>query len=123
MSLAIDQYYLTVVRLTTHLYDDTRNVDPSVRRYGTGFFFMNDQKLFLITNRHVIINETEKYVPNVIRTRIHTNMHDLRQNDTFDIHLYNGITRLWREPDPKTIDIVAIPLVDRNYLSFFLFNS
>ncbi|HZB15693.1 MAG TPA: hypothetical protein VE445_00895 [Nitrososphaeraceae archaeon] len=75
--MAIDQYYLTVVRLTTHLYDDTRNVDPSVRRYGTGFFFMNDQKLFLITNRHVIINETENYVPNVIRTRIHTNMHDL----------------------------------------------
>jgi hypothetical protein len=49
--------------------------------------------------------------------RIHTNMHDLQQNDTFDIHLYNGITKLWTEPDPKTADIVAIPLVDRNYLA------
>lgn len=116
MSLSIDQFYLTVVRLTTHLYDKEGNLDPGILRYRTGFFYIKNGILFLITSRHVIIEEAKGYFPNMIRMTIHTNMSNLRQNDNFDIHLYDVITKLWREPTLPTADIVAIPLVSRNSL-------
>ena len=116
MSISIDQFYLTVVRLSTHSYDEIGNLDPHVLRYGTGFFYMKNEILFLITNRHVIIQETENYFPNMLRMPIHTNLNNFRQNADFDIHLRNAAVRLWREPNPPASDVVAIPLVDRNYL-------
>jgi hypothetical protein len=116
MSLSIDQFYLTVVRLTTHSYDKNGNLDPDIQKYGTGFFYMKNEILFLITNRHVIIQEREHYFPNMVRMAIHTNMNDLRQNTDFNIHLRDGVTNLWRELHPPTADIVAIPLVGRNHL-------
>jgi hypothetical protein len=115
MNTTINQFYLSVVRLATHYYNEKGQLDPSVGpiRYGTGFFFMKNEQLFLITNRHVIIKETEDHYPNAVRMLIHTNTQDLRQNEYFEV---SGATKLWREPNPSTADVVAIPLIDRNNL-------
>jgi hypothetical protein len=123
MSITIDQFYLSVARLTTHYYDNDEQLDSSPAKTGTGFFFMNDKdQLFLVTNRHVIIKESETHFPNGIRMLMHTNTNDFTQNRYFEVHLYKGATRLWREPKPPEADVVAIPLVERNYIDPQQFN-
>jgi hypothetical protein len=121
LSVAIDQFYLSVARLTTHCYDQKGNIDSRIIKYGTGFFFTKNNNLFLITNRHVIIKEDEKYFPNALRMLLHTNPADLRQNANFDIHLYDGHRRLWRESSTPGADVIAIPLVGKNFINTQLF--
>jgi len=117
LPVAIDQFYISVARLTTHYYDDRGNINPCIIKYGTGFFFTKNNNLFLITNRHVIIKEDESYFPNALRMPLHTNPANLRQNADFDIHLYNGSKRLWREPSISSADVIAIPLVGKNFIN------
>lgn len=63
----------------------------------------------MITNRHVLVEEP-KYMPNIVRLRLHTNASDLRQNRDYDIKIYDRAGRkLWQEA-AEPADIVAIPL-------------
>ena len=79
-------------------------------RNGTGFFYSNPKDdLFLITNRHVIKDESSWYIPNIVRLSLHTNRDNLRQNRDYDIPLYDNAEPRWREPHPFA-DVVAIPL-------------
>jgi len=95
---SIDQLYYTVTRITTHYYTDSLETDSHEVMKPSGFFYCNrENRLFLITNRHVIIDEDHGYFPNVIRIRIHTNRSDLRQNEYYDIHLYNKSKKMWIE--------------------------
>jgi hypothetical protein len=48
--------------------------------------------LFLVTNRHVVVDEGKNYHPNAIILRLHTNQNDLRQNIEYNIHLHKGIS-------------------------------
>ncbi len=67
-----------------------------------GFFYSNPkEKLFFITNRHVILDEEKKYFPNVVRLSLHANQNDLRLNRDYDIPLYKGAKKLWTEPNPS----------------------
>jgi hypothetical protein len=95
-----------VTRIST--YDDPNT--GKVCSYGTGFFYSNpNDQLFLITNRHVIVKEEKSYFPNVIRLSLHADRDDLRVNRNYDIPLYKGPKKVWREPNPFA-DVVAIPL-------------
>jgi hypothetical protein len=75
---SIDQLYYTVTQITTHHYDDAHKVIDTPLDKGTGFFYRNlsTQKLFLITNRHVVLS---KHIANVARIRLHSNEHVRRQ--------------------------------------------
>ena len=77
---------------------------------ATGFFYRNKDRLFLITNRHVVIDEKKNYKPNRLRFRVHTDPKDLCKNSDVDLPLYQGSQKVWREFNDKTIDIVAIEL-------------
>jgi V8-like Glu-specific endopeptidase len=84
--------------------------DPYELKKASGFFYCNlKNKQFLITNRHVIINEDEKHFPNILRIRIHTDRSDLRQNEYYDIHLYTKSKKNWIEPSSPA-DVIAIPV-------------
>jgi hypothetical protein len=98
--------------MTTHHYTSKKLVDRKVLKIGTGFFYHNlsSHQLFLITNRHVIINEHEDYYPNVMRIKLHTNPSDLTQNSDYDIDLYDGGKKLWIESKQVCADVVAIRL-------------
>jgi hypothetical protein len=106
-SEGVDPLFFTVARIST--YDDPK-IDK-VWNYGTGFFYLNPRKqLFLITNRHLILDEEKGYIPNVARLSFHANPNDLRVNRDYDIPLYSkGSRRLWKEPKPFA-DLVSIPL-------------
>jgi S1-C subfamily serine protease len=104
----IDPLFLTVARIST--YDDPNPNACEEPSYGTGFFYSNPHaELFLITNRHVIIDEEKGKIPNLVRLSLHANPNDLRVNRDYDIALYKVAKKLWREPDPFA-DVVAIPL-------------
>jgi hypothetical protein len=108
----VDQLHYAVTRITTHYYEDDRTINPDPVRVGTGFFYSNltSQSRFLITNRHVIINENEDYFPNFIRVRLHTDMTDVTENEDYDIPLYDSTKKLWRESTQRGADMVAIPV-------------
>jgi len=80
---------------------------------GTGFFFRHDKQLFLITNRHVLINENTNFFPDKIVIRLNTNSSDLTQSTNQEYMLYDKITDSprWIELS-KDIDLVALPIDD-----------
>jgi hypothetical protein len=117
---SIDQLYYTVTRITTHYYSGPTDVDDHEIRKATGFFYGNDNKIFLITNRHVVIDEKTNYFPNIVRLRLHTNANDLTQNKIYDIDLWNKHKRRWIEPT-QSADIIAIPIEEDLLTGGFLF--
>ncbi|MGI0045264.1 MAG: hypothetical protein ACRD47_16280, partial [Nitrososphaeraceae archaeon] len=107
---SIDQLYYTVTQITTHHYAEDGKVNDRPLDKGTGFFYRNlsTRYLFLITNRHVVVSE---HIAHVARIRLHSNEEDLRENEYYDLHLYDEKGRKkWIEPNPIAADIVAIPL-------------
>lgn len=119
-NIAVDPLFLAVSRIAT--LDQANDKKPLA--YGTGFFYANaNGELFLITNRHVIIRENEGYIPNIARLTLHTNANDLTRNEDYDISLYRGTKQVWRNPNPLTADVVAIPLNADEMLSKFMIKA
>lgn len=108
----IDDLYFALTRLTTHEYEDDNTVNAKCLNSATGFFYHNNSnnRYFLITSRHVVIDETKGHHPNVIRLYLHTDANDLTKNDEFDINLYQGTKRQWLEADIPNYDVIAIPI-------------
>lgn len=80
---------------------------------ASGFFYTQDEQLYFITNRHVVIKEEDDYHPDEIRLKLHTNPNDIRQNGTLSLQLYDGQGEAsWMEHPVhgRRIDVVAIPL-------------
>ncbi len=78
---------------------------------GTGFFYSPTfERLFLITNRHVVVDENASFFPDKLILKLHTNGADLKQTDTLAVPLYSSVDKpLWREID-NSIDVVALEL-------------
>jgi hypothetical protein len=87
---------------------------------ATGFFYRQNEDNFLITNRHVVVSETEEKFPDILRIKVHTDRHSLIPTRIIDVPLYAGVNRLWMEhPDnvqildqKEKIDLVAIKIND-----------
>ena len=78
---------------------------------GTGFFFRKDDKLYVITNRHVIISEEEHTYPEFIKLKIHNDNNNLQSTREISIDLYNGSKPQWLEhPKGGSMDIVALDI-------------
>jgi S1-C subfamily serine protease len=81
---------------------------PSRLGTATGFFFTNEGKLYLITNRHVVRDDEHRIFPDKLRLRLHTNAQDNTQNADYDVPLYRNRNSVWREK--AGVDLVAIEL-------------
>jgi hypothetical protein len=95
---------------------------------ATGFFYKNNSDEYLITNRHVVIDSSQKYFPDKLKLKLHISNSDLSKNNIIEISLYdkNGIKNWLEHKDynVKKIDIVAIPLskqtlLDSNYTLYY----
>src|SRR2546425_923426 len=53
---------------------------------GTGFFCLSEdkQRLFLITNRHIVRDEEKLFFPDRVRLRLHVNPGDLKLFKSYD---------------------------------------
>ena len=86
---------------------------------ATGFFFTHQNQLYLITNRHVVVNENKEYFPSHIKIRIHTDPNNVKESKCIKINLYNesGIPIWFEHPNlhfdqqgNAIPDIIAVPL-------------
>jgi len=78
---------------------------------ATASFYETGGKRFLVTNRHVVIDEMKNNRPDALRFRVHVDRSDLRRNQELLIPLYGQNRRAsWLEhPEYKSgVDIVAL---------------
>ncbi|UCG98167.1 MAG: trypsin-like peptidase domain-containing protein [Burkholderiales bacterium] len=84
---------------------------------ASGFFFARDERLFLVTSRHVVIDEPSKHFPNLIEIELHTDPDNLTQSTGFSIPLYRDGKSIWRQGQDTAGDIdVAVIEIERSAL-------
>ncbi|MCJ7484250.1 MAG: serine protease [Thermodesulfovibrionales bacterium] len=82
---------------------------------ATGFFYIKNDIVYLITNRHVV-GDDKKIKPETLRIRLHSDPNDLTKNDNFDIPLYSDGVPKWHVHKnylKNKIDVAVIE-IDQN---------
>jgi S1-C subfamily serine protease len=79
---------------------------------ATGFFFARDDKLFLITNRHVVLDEASDHRPDWLKIELHVDPENVAVITQFAIPLYRGTEPVWRQgvDSAGTVDVIALQL-------------
>ena len=79
---------------------------------ATGFFFERDRQLFVVTSRHVVLDEASKHYPDRIEIELHVDPQNLGETVQFSIPLYRDGKSIWREglDSAGAIDVVALAL-------------
>ncbi|MEX1168053.1 MAG: trypsin-like peptidase domain-containing protein [Hydrogenophaga sp.] len=81
---------------------------------ASGFFFECNGRLFLVTSRHVVIDEATQHLPDHIEIELHTDAADLTRYTAFSMPLYAKGKSLWRQGSDSGGDIdVAVVEIDR----------
>jgi len=107
----IDPLLLTATRIGT--FDGNRPLT-----HASGFFFERDERLFLVTSRHVFIDAPSKHHPNRIELEIHRQADDLGNSVGFSMPLFDERGgSLWRQGRDAGGEIdVAMLEMDRRAL-------
>ena len=84
---------------------------------ASGFFFERDDRLFLVTSRHVMIDEPSKHFPDRIEIELHNDPENVASTTGFSIPLYQERRSIWRQgmDSAGEIDVAAIE-IDRSAL-------
>ncbi|MBX3450288.1 MAG: trypsin-like peptidase domain-containing protein [Planctomycetaceae bacterium] len=101
----IESLLLTVVRITT-------KQGETVLTNATGFFFERDGRVFLVTNRHVIVDEPTEHHPDSLDLALHVSEGNIAEIVSVNIPLFEGGKPIWREATDSggLIDVVAVAL-------------
>jgi S1-C subfamily serine protease len=84
---------------------------------ATGFFFARDERLFVVTSRHVVIDEPSSHFPNRIEIELHTDADNLALSTGLSMLLYQDGKSVWRQGEDPAGEIdVAVLEVDRKAL-------
>ncbi len=84
---------------------------------ATGFFFARDERLFVVTSRHVVLDEPSKHFPDRIEIELHTSAANLTQSIGLSMPLYRDARSLWHQGEDPAGEIdVAVLEVDRTAL-------
>jgi hypothetical protein len=100
---AIESMYLRVVKVFTFFGRKSMT-------NASGFFYLHNSYLYLITARHVVINESQKHYPDSLHCSMHSNSDDLTQRAELQIPLYQSGIPQWRQ-HPRylgNMDMVAV---------------
>ena len=83
-----------------------------VLTHATGFFFERDGDLYVVTSRHVVLDEASDHHPDRIEIELHVNEQNLGETVQFSIPLYRDGKSIWREglDSAGPIDVVAVLL-------------
>jgi hypothetical protein len=107
---AIDSLLLAAARVVT--FDGQRLLTNA-----SGFFFEREQRLFLVTSRHVMIDEPSKHFPDRIEIELHTHPAVMAQSTGFSMPLYKAGKSVWRQGSDTGGDIdVAVLEIERGAL-------
>jgi Trypsin-like peptidase domain len=96
---------LTTARVST--FDGKRPLSSA-----SGFFFEREGRLFLVTSRHVVIDEPSRHFPNRIEIEIHTDAKNLTRSNCLSVMLYLDRKSVWRQGKDAggEIDVAVIEL-------------
>src|ERR1043165_1956950 len=106
----IEPLLLTTTRVLT--FDGNRPLTEA-----SGFFFEREGRLFLVTSRHVVIDEPTKHFPNRIENELHNDPENLARSIGFSVPLYRDGKSIWRQGKDAGGEIdVAVVELDRGAL-------
>jgi S1-C subfamily serine protease len=79
---------------------------------ASGFFFKREERLFLVTSRHVLFDEPSGHFPDRIEIELHINAENMAQSVWFSIPLYSNGESLWRKGVDATgeVDVAVIEI-------------
>jgi hypothetical protein len=84
---------------------------------ASGFYFKRDERLFLVTSRHVLVDAPSKHHPDRIEIELHSDPDNLTESRGFSIPLYRDRKSIWRQGRDKAGEIdVAVIEIDRTAL-------
>lgn len=101
----IESLLLTSVPVTTFN-------DQTLLTNASGFFFRRDERLFLVTSKHVLIDKESNHFPDRIEIEIHTDPDNLATSSMYSILLYSGGTSVWLQGTDTAgeIDVALIEI-------------
>lgn len=101
----IESILLTATQIST--FDGVRLLTRA-----SGFLFARDDRLFLVTSRHVVIDEPSKHFPDRIEIELHVDEVNLTRSTGFSVLLYRNGKSIWRQGRDQTgeIDVAVIEL-------------
>jgi S1-C subfamily serine protease len=70
---------------------------PRLLTNASGFFFERDDRLYLVTSRHVMVDEPSVHNPDRIEIELHVDPNDMARSTGFSIPLYRYGKSLWRQ--------------------------
>jgi hypothetical protein len=110
MSRSTESVLLAIAPITTRR-------DGMVLTNASGFFFCRDDRLYLVTSRHVFYDAPTGHYPDEIYLDLHTDKDNLAAACSFSIPLYEGGIACWRQgqDDSGEIDVAVIE-VDKDAL-------
>jgi hypothetical protein len=81
---------------------------------ASGFFFARDERLFLVTSRHVVLDEPSQHFPNRIEIELHLDAVNLTRSTGWSMPLYRDGKGLWHQGADAGGQVdVAVLEVDR----------
>jgi len=84
---------------------------------ASGFFFARDERLFLVTSRHVLFDESSRHFPDRIEIELHVNPDNLAESTALSIPLYRNGQSLWRQGADRAGEVdVALLEIERSAL-------
>lgn len=106
----IESLLLTAARILTF-------ENQQVLTNASAFFFERGRRLFLVTSRHVVIDEPSRHFPNRIVIELHIDPDNLAKSTEFSIPLYRDGQSLWHQGlDPSGEIDVAVIEIERSAL-------
>lgn len=108
--MKIESILLAVTQVFT--FKDSKGLTTA-----TGVFFQRDDRLYLITNHHVVQDLPSNHEPDRLEIDLHTNLDNITETVRYSIPLYNDDNEpLWLEATDSggLVDIVAI-LIDAEH--------
>jgi S1-C subfamily serine protease len=109
-SIMVEPILTTTTRVSTFL-----GTQPLTA--ASGFFFERDARLFLVTSRHVLIDQPTAHLPDRVEIPIHLDAHDLTRVAIVSLDLYRDGRSAWRQGRDQGGEVdVAVMEIDRGLL-------
>lgn len=106
----IDPLLLATARLSTFSGD-------SGLTNASGFFFQRDERLFLVSSRHVFVDSDSGHLPDRLEVELHLDANNVTQTIGLSILLYKDGRAVWRQGRDKDSEIdVAVLEIERSAL-------
>jgi S1-C subfamily serine protease len=79
---------------------------------ASGFFFQHDERLYLVTSRHVVIDRPSAHLPDRIEIQVHTDADNLTHAGVMSVLLYRDGQAIWHQGRDSAgeIDVAVIEL-------------